>query len=212
MKPSTLSRFDVRGAAGTIEVKLNDPGPGRRGIALIAHPHPLFGGTNENKVVTTLARVFFDAGHVVARPNFRAVGESEGTHDEGNGETEDLALVMDALRVRFGSLPAMLAGFSFGGFVASRLAARADAAGDAFSLVVLVAPAVGRFEVGPVRPSTVVIHGEDDDVVPLRLVLDWARPQELPVSLVPGTGHFFHGRLPVLARLVRRALASAGIE
>ena len=71
---------------------------------------------------------------------------------------------------------------------------------------------VGRFEVGPVRPSTVVIHGEDDDVVPLRLVLDWARPQELPVSLVPGTGHFFHGRLPVLARLVRRALASAGIE
>ena len=212
MKPSTLSRFDVRGAAGTIEVKLNDPGPGRRGIALIAHPHPLFGGTNENKVVTTLARVFFDAGHVVARPNFRGVGESEGTHDEGNGETEDLALVMDALRVRFGSLPAMLAGFSFGGFVASRLAARADAAGDAFSLVVLVAPAVGRFEVGPVRPSTVVIHGEDDDVVPLRLVLDWARPQELPVSLVPGTGHFFHGRLPVLARLVRRALASAGIE
>lgn len=212
MKPSTLSRFDVRGAAGTIEVKLNDPGPGRCGIALIAHPHPLFGGTNENKVVTTLARVFFDAGHVVARPNFRGVGESEGTHDEGNGETEDLALVMDALRVRFGSLPAMLAGFSFGGFVASRLAARADAAGDAFSLVVLVAPAVGRFEVGPVRPSTVVIHGEDDDVVPLRLVLDWARPQELPVSLVPGTGHFFHGRLPVLARLVRRALASAGIE
>ena len=212
MKPSTLSRFDVRGAAGTIEVKLNDPGSHRRGIALVAHPHPLFGGTSENKVVTTLARVFFDAGHVVARPNFRGVGESEGTHDEGNGETEDLALVMHALRARFGPQPAVLAGFSFGGFVASRLAARADAAGDPFSLVVLVAPAVGRFEVGPVSPSTVVIHGEDDDVVPLRSVLDWARPQELPVSLVPGTGHFFHGRLPVLARLVRRALASAGVE
>ncbi len=212
MKPSTLSRFDVRGAAGRIEVKLNDPGPGRRGVALIAHPHPLFGGTNENKVVTTLARVFFDAGHIVARPNFRGVGESEGAHDEGNGEAEDLVLVMDALRARFGPLPAVLAGFSFGGFVASRLAARADAAGDPFSLVVLVAPAVGRFEVGPVSPSTVVIHGEDDDVVPLRAVLDWARPQELPVSLVPGTGHFFHGRLPVLARLVRRALASAGVE
>lgn len=212
MKPSTLSRFDVRGAAGRIEVKLNDPGPGRRGIALIAHPHPLFGGTSENKVVTTLARVFFDAGHVVARPNFRGVGESEGKHDEGTGETEDLALVMDALRAHFGPLPAVLAGFSFGGFVASRLAARADAAGDPFALVVLVAPAVGRFEVGPVSPSTVVIHGEDDDVVPLLSVLDWARPQELPVSLVPGTGHFFHGRLPVLARLVRRALASAGVE
>ncbi|MBY0439364.1 MAG: alpha/beta fold hydrolase [Burkholderiales bacterium] len=212
MKPSTLSRFDLRGAAGNIEVKLNDPGEHRRGIALVAHPHPLFGGTNENKVVTTLARAFFDAGHVVARPNFRGVGDSEGVHDEGKGETEDLALVMDALRARFGPLPAVLAGFSFGGFVASRLAARAEAAGDPFALVVLVAPAVGRFEVGTVRPSTVVIHGEDDDVVPLRLVLDWARPQELPVSLVPGTGHFFHGRLPVLARLVRRALASAGVE
>jgi alpha/beta superfamily hydrolase len=212
MKPSTLSRFDLRGAAGNIEVKLNDPGGHRRGIALIAHPHPLFGGTNENKVVTTLARVFFDAGHVVARPNFRGVGDSQGVHDEGNGETDDLALVMDALRARFGPLPAVLAGFSFGGFVASRLAARAEVAGDPFSLVVLVAPAVGRFEVGTVSPSTVVIHGEDDDVVPLRQVLDWARPQELPVSLVPGTGHFFHGRLPVLARLVRRALASAGVE
>jgi alpha/beta superfamily hydrolase len=212
MKPSTLSRFDVRGAAGNIEVKLNDPGEGRRGIALVAHPHPLFGGTNENKVVTTLARTFFEAGHVVARPNFRGVGESEGVHDHGNGETDDLLLVMAALRLRFGALPAVLAGFSFGGFVASRLAARAEAAGDPFRLVVLVAPAVGRFEVGPVRPSTVVIHGEDDDVVPLQQVLDWARPQELPVSLVPGTGHFFHGRLPVLARLVRRALASAGVE
>jgi alpha/beta superfamily hydrolase len=212
MKPSTLSRFDLRGAAGNIEVKLNDPGAGRRGIALIAHPHPLFGGTNENKVVTTLARVFFEAGHVVARPNFRGVGESGGVHDEGRGETDDLSLVMDALRERFGPLPAALAGFSFGGFVASRLAARAEAADAPFALVVLVAPAVGRFEVGPVSGSTVVIHGEDDDVVPLRLVLDWARPQELPVSLVPGTGHFFHGRLPVLARLVRRALASAGVE
>jgi alpha/beta superfamily hydrolase len=212
MKPSTLSRFDVRGAAGNIEVRLNDPGPHRRGIALVAHPHPLFGGTNENKVVTTLARVFFDAGHVVARPNFRGVGDSEGVHDDGNGELEDLARVMEALRTRFGPLPAVLAGFSFGGFVAARLAARTQAASNPFSLLVLVAPAVGRFEVGTVPPSTVVIHGEDDDVVPLRLVLDWARPQELPVSLVPGTGHFFHGRLPVLARLVRRALASAGVE
>jgi alpha/beta superfamily hydrolase len=210
MKPSTLSRFDVEGAAGRIEVRLNDPGAGRRGIALVAHPHPLFGGTNENKVVTTLARVFFDAGYVVARPNFRGVGESEGAHDHGDGETDDLLRVIARLREHYGELPAALAGFSFGGFVASRVAARCEADGRPFSLVVLVAPAVGRFEVGRVAPSTVVIHGEDDDVVPLRLVLDWARPQDLPVSLVPGTGHFFHGKLPVLARLVRRALAAAG--
>jgi alpha/beta superfamily hydrolase len=212
MKPSTLSRFDVDGAAGRIEVKLNDPGETRRGIALVAHPHPLFGGTNENKVVTTLARVFFEAGYVVARPNFRGVGDSAGVHDNGAGETDDLSSVMARLREHHGRLPAVLAGFSFGGFVASRLAALASAEGTPYELVVLVAPAVGRFEVGPVATSTVVIHGEDDDVVPLRAILDWARPQELPISVVPGPGHFFHGRLPVLARLVRRALASAAVE
>ncbi len=212
MKPSTLSRFDVDGAAGRIEVKVNDPGDTRRGVALVAHPHPLFGGTNENKVVTTLARALFDAGWLVARPNFRGVGESEGVHDEGNGETDDLLQVMASLRTRYGDAPAVLAGFSFGGFVASRLAARAEAEGQPYRLVVLVAPAVGRFEVATVSASTVVIHGEDDDVVPLRAVLDWARPQELPIALVPGAGHFFHGKLPVLARLVRRALASAGVD
>jgi len=212
MKPSTLSRFDVEGAAGRIEVRVNDPGESRRGIALVAHPHPLHGGTNENKVVTTLARVFFDAGHVVARPNFRGVGESQGEFDHGLGETEDLLLVMARLRERHGPLPAVLAGFSFGGFVASRVAHRVEAANLPFSLVVLVAPAVGRFEVGEVAPATVVIHGEDDDVVTLRQVLDWARPQALPITVVPGTGHFFHGRLPVLAGLVRRALASADVK
>jgi alpha/beta superfamily hydrolase len=165
MKPSTLSRFDVDGAAGRIEVKLNDPGETRRGIALVAHPHPLFGGTNENKVVTTLARVFFEAGYVVARPNFRGVGDSAGVHDNGAGETDDLSSVMARLREHHGRLPAVLAGFSFGGFVASRLAALASAEGTPYELVVLVAPAVGRFEVGPVATSTVVIHGEDDDVV-----------------------------------------------
>ncbi|MBC7779460.1 MAG: alpha/beta fold hydrolase [Proteobacteria bacterium] len=212
MTPSTARRSDVDGAAGRIEVKLNDPGGARRGIAVVAHPHPLFGGTNENKVVTTLARVFFDAGYVVARPNFRGVGASEGVHDEGIGETDDLVRVVEQLREGQRGQPALLAGFSFGGFVASRVAARFAQDASPFALVVLVAPAVGRFAVGPVPPSTVVIHGEDDDVVPLRAVFDWARPQALPVSVIPGTGHFFHGRLPVLARLVRRALASAAVE
>lgn len=212
MKPSTLSRFDVDGTAGRIEVRVNDPGEARCGIALVAHPHPLHGGTNENKVVTTLARAFFDAGHVVARPNFRGVGESQGAFDHGLGETEDVLQVMARLRERHGPLPTALAGFSFGGFVASRVARRLEAEGLALSLVVLVAPAVGRFEVGEVGASTVVIHGEDDDVVPLRKALDWARPQALPITVVPGTGHFFHGKLPVLARLVRRALASADVN
>ncbi len=212
MKPSTLTRFDVQGAAGRIEVRLNDPGEARRGIALVAHPHPLFGGTSENKVVTTLARVLFDAGFVVARPNFRGVGESEGAHDEGVGETDDLVQVLAALRARYGALPWVLAGFSFGGFVASRVAERTADSGEPCALLLLVAPAVSRFAVGTVAESTVVIHGEDDDVVPLQAVLDWARPQELPIVLVPGAGHFFHGKLTVLARLARRALAGAARE
>jgi len=208
MKPSTLRRVDAFGAAGRIEVRVNDPGAHRRGVALVAHPHPLHGGTNENKVVTTLARVFFEAGYAVARPAFRGTGESEGEHDHGDGETDDLQAVAATLESTFGVAPSLLAGFSFGGFVASRLAARARDDRRAYRLLVLVAPAVGRFAVGEVDASTVIIHGEDDDVVPLSAVLDWARPQALPIELVPGTGHFFHGRLPVLARLVARAVAA----
>lgn len=208
MRPATLERVDATGAAGRIEVRVNDPGAHRRGVAIVAHPHPLFGGTNENKVVTTLARSFFEAGYAVARPAFRGTGESEGEHDHGEGETDDLQAVAATLAARYGSAPSLLAGFSFGGFVASRLAARAQASGRPYRLVVLVAPAVGRFAVGEVDASTVVIHGEDDDVVPLAAVLDWARPQALPIELVPGTGHFFHGRLHVLARRVTRAIAA----
>jgi alpha/beta superfamily hydrolase len=208
VRPDTLLRLDAAGAAGRIEVRVNDPGPARRGVAIVAHPHPLYGGTNENKVVTTVARAFFEAGYAVARPAFRGTGESEGEHDHGDGETDDLQAVAARLEGHFGTKPVLLAGFSFGGFVASRLAARAQAAGEPYRLVVLVAPAVGRFAVGEVDPSTVVIHGEDDDVVPLAAVLDWARPQALPIELVPGTGHFFHGRLHVLARRVARAVAA----
>lgn len=208
MKPATLLRVDAFGTAGRIEVRVNDPGAARRGVAMVAHPHPLYGGTNENKVVTTIARTFFDAGYAVARPAFRGTGESAGEHDHGEGETDDLQAVASALEAHFGVAPSLLAGFSFGGFVASRLAGRAQAAGRPYRLVVLVAPAVGRFAVGEVDASTVVIHGEDDDVVPLSAVLDWARPQALPIELVPGTGHFFHGRLHVLSRLVARATAA----
>src|SRR5512147_2136853 len=117
MHPSTLERVLIDGPAGKIEIDINDPGAARRGIALIAHPNPVQGGTKDNKVVTTLAKALFALGHVAVRPNFRGVGATEGAYDEGRGETEDLLAVADYVRKRFGDLPLLLAGFSFGSFV-----------------------------------------------------------------------------------------------
>jgi len=199
MPPASLERVAVAGPAGAIETDLNDPGPARRGIALIAHPNPVQGGTKDNKVVTTLAKAFYSLGCVTARPNFRGVGASAGTHDKGAGETEDLLAVAAYLRGRYGALPLTLAGFSFGSFVQTRVAKRIAA-----ERMVLVGPAVNRFKAESVPPETLVIHGERDDVVPLEDVLDWARPQQLPVVVVPGGEHFFHGRLTLLAQIVVR--------
>ncbi|MCI3950841.1 MAG: alpha/beta hydrolase [Burkholderiales bacterium] len=197
MHASTLERARIAGPAGAIETDINDPGDQRRGIALVAHPHPLQGGTKDNKVVTTLAKAFFSLDHVVMRPNFRGAGASEGMHDEGRGETEDLLVVVQYAKQRYGELPLVLAGFSFGSFIQSQVARRVAAA-----RLILVAPAVNRFATETVPESTLVIHGERDDVVPLGAVLDWARPQNLPVVVVPGGEHFFHGRLSLLSRIV----------
>ena len=199
MPAASLKRLLIEGPAGPIETDVNDPGGARRGIALIAHPNPVHGGTKDNKVVTTLAKAFFALGYVAVRPNFRGVGASAGSHDEGRGETEDLLAVAAHLRRQYGELPLLLAGFSFGGFVQMRVAKRVHARS-----LVLVAAAVNRFPAETVPPETLVIHGELDDVVPLAAVLDWARPQKLPVVVVPGGEHFFHGRLNLLADIVTR--------
>ena len=199
MPPSSLERVIIEGAAGAIETDLNDPGGERRGIALIAHPNPLQGGTKDNKVVTTLAKTLYNLRYVAARPNFRGVGASAGTHDGGNGEADDLVAVAEHLRARFGEGELLLAGFSFGSFVQTRVAKRVSAGG-----MVLVGPAVNRFPAEAVPADTLVVHGENDDVVPLQDVLDWARPQQLPVVVVPGGGHFFHGMLNLLAQIVVR--------
>jgi alpha/beta superfamily hydrolase len=172
---------------------------------VIAHPHPLFGGTMDNKVVQTMARAFVQTGWRAVRFNFRGVGASAGVHDAGKGELQDmLATVADVAA----SGPIALAGFSFGAFVASHaLAALADRGPVK---VVLVGTAASRFEVAAVGPEfherTLVLHGEQDDTVPLADVMDWARPQSLPVTVVPGGGHFFHGQLPLLRSLVVRHL------
>lgn len=199
MKPATQLRESIEGPAGRIEIAVNDPGASRRGVALLAHPHPLYGGTLDNKVVQTLAKAFFALGYCALRLNFRGVGASDGVFDEGRGEVEDfLALAGHARRV-YGDAELALGGFSFGGFVAAAVAAQL-----APRHLVLVGPAVNRFPVGAVPAATLVVHGEEDDVVPLADVLDWARPQQLPVVVFPGAGHFFHGNLVALQRLVER--------
>lgn len=174
---------------------------GVQGLALVCHPHPLHGGTLDNKVVQTLARAMVQAGWTAVRFNFRGVGRSQGAWDAGVGEVDDALAVLDATRPP--GAPLVLAGFSFGAYVASQLAARlvARGGGHAAQRLVLVGPAVQNFEVAAVPADSIVIHGEHDDVVPLGAVLDWARPLGVPVIVVPGAGHFFHGQLPLLKRL-----------
>lgn len=193
MRASTR-RHLVAGPAGRIECAVDGPDGPARGVALIAHPHPLFGGTLDNKVVQTLARAFVELGYEAWRPNFRGVGQTEGTHDEGRGELEDLAAVAEHV----GSGKLVLAGFSFGAALQAQLSERVRA-----ERLVLVGVAVTRLSVPKVAPDTLVIHGENDDTVPLAAVLDWARPQELPVVLVPGADHFFHRKLHILRIIVQ---------
>jgi uncharacterized protein len=192
MRSSTRREF-VSGPAGRIECAVDDPSGPPLGVALIAHPHPLFGGSLDNKVVQTLARAFVELGYEAWRPNFRGVGQTEGVHDEGRGELEDLAAIVAHLKP--GRLA--LAGFSFGAGVQVLLAERVKA-----EKLVVVGVAVTRFQLPPVPKGTLVVHGELDETVPLAAVLDWARPQDLPVVVVPGGEHFFHRKLNVLRDIV----------
>ena len=182
-------RETVAGPAGRIECAVDEPAGTPRGVALIAHPHPLFGGTLDNKVVQTLARAFVELGYAAWRPNFRGVGASEGRHDEGRGEVEDLAAVLAHAK----AAKPVLAGFSFGAAMQAKLGARVQA-----ERMALVGVAVTSFEVPAVAQGTLVIHGEMDETIPLKAVLDWARPQELAVLVLPGADHFFHRKLPAL--------------
>ena len=193
MRASTRREF-AAGPAGRIECAVDGPDGEARGAALIAHPHPLFGGTLDNKVVQTLARAFVELGYETWRPNFRGVGETEGVHDEGRGELEDLEAVLKAMQKE----KLVLAGFSFGASLVARLAEKVDE-----QWLVLIGLGITRLEAPAVPAGTLVIHGENDDTVPLAAVLDWARPQELPVVVVPGADHFFHRKLHILKRIVQ---------
>jgi alpha/beta superfamily hydrolase len=203
---SQTQRITWRGETGAIEGLLDQPEGAARGVAVVAHPHPLFGGTMDNKVVQTLARAFVQCGWTVARFNFRGVGASEGVHDAGEGEARDFLSVVEQVAPK-GALA--VAGFSFGSFVASHAIQALWDKRD-IEKIVFVGTATERLAVADVPESlhekTLVVHGEQDDTVSLASVMDWARPQSLPVMVVPGGGHFFHGQLPLLKSLVVRHL------
>jgi hypothetical protein len=204
----------VDGPAGALQCALDRPTAVPRAVAVLCHPHPQHGGTMDNKVVITLARAFVQLDCLVVRFNFRGVGASEGHWDHGQGEVDDALAVIDALRAP--GLPLWLGGFSFGGYVAATAAHRlaaAEADGHADSAArrhALIAPAVRSFPTPAVPAGTLVVHGEADDVVPLEAVLEWARPQSLPITLVPGAGHFFHGQLTLLKQIVLAGFGAHG--
>ncbi len=195
-------RFSITGAAGALECALDLPHATPRGLALVAHPHPLYGGTMDNKVAQTLARAFVAIGYAAVRMNFRGVGKSEGTHDAGRGETDDMALLLSHMQQQYPDLPVALGGFSFGTFVQAQLQQRLIAQGTPAERLVLVGTAAGKWEVPEVPGNSIVIHGEYDDTIPLSDVLDWARPQDLPVIVIPGADHFFHRRLQHIKNFV----------
>ncbi|MEN9355954.1 MAG: hypothetical protein RL695_125 [Pseudomonadota bacterium] len=208
----------LEGAGGRIEVlveplaSLDAP----CGIALIAHPHPLFGGTADNKVVTTLAKTLRGLGYVTLRPQFRGVGGSEGEHDHGVAETLDLLCVHEYAQQHFGARPVVLAGFSFGAYVMTRLAKLLTERGTPAERLVLVGTAAGyiegarSYQTEAVAADTIVIHGSNDETVPLAHVLAWAEPLELPVSVIPGADHFFHRKLHLIRNIIHAAWRKPG--
>jgi alpha/beta superfamily hydrolase len=189
-------KFVITGAAGALECKLDLPADmAPRGIGLVAHPHPLYGGTMDNKVAQTLARAFVALGYASARMNFRGVGASAGSHDAGLGETDDMALLYAHMQIRYPDVPVALAGFSFGTFVQSRLQQRLTEQGNPAERLVLIGSAAGKWALPEVPANTILIHGEQDDTILLGDVFDWARPQDLAVVVIPGADHFFHRKL-----------------
>lgn len=214
MNAAVTEKFLIAGPTGQIEV-LVDHHPAPKGIALVAHPHPLFGGANTNKVAYTLARTLKDLGYVALRPNFRGVGQSEGQHDNGGAETEDMLAVLDWAQTQWQlpltEVPCVLAGFSFGAFVQTRVARRLAEAGHPAKRLILVGTAAGfvegarQYDTEAVGPDTLVIHGSKDETVPLENVFRWAEPLDVPVVVVPGADHFFHGRLNNIREIVKRS-------
>ena len=190
-----MPRYKLRidGPDGKIETVIDDPGPTRRGLALIAHPHPLHGGSLENKVVTTISKILHDLGYVAVRPNFRGVGSSEGEYDHGEGEVADMLAVLAFVRARYPDLALILAGFSFGAVIQSRVNETAQA-----EHLLLIGPALNLFQMGSAPANALVIHGEKDAIVPVDQVRSWTTQHGVTLAVVRDADHFFHKKLAEL--------------
>lgn len=205
---SAPARQFIAGPAGQLEVLVDTPDAAPRGIAVVAHPHPSQGGTAEHKIPQLLARVLQAHGFLTLRPNYRGVGQSEGKYDDGNGETDDVLAVIRHAQSGHPGLPLALAGFSFGGFIQARATERLVAEGQSIAHLILAGMPAGAlseklsYDTPTVPAHALVVHGEADERVPLANVFNWARPQELPVVVLPGAGHFFTGKLPGLRQVV----------
>lgn len=208
MKPPRAERVRLAGPAGDIEAVIETPadtpadGGTPQHFGVVCHPHPLYGGTLDNKVVYTLARACVELGVPTIRFNFRGVGASAGQHDEGRGETADALALIAYGRERWPGASLWLAGFSFGGAVAVRAAAQAHP-----EKLVTVAPGITRVAMeGVASPACpwLIVQGDADDVIEPGAVQEWARRQSpVPtVRLLPGAGHYFHGRLHELRQIV----------
>jgi uncharacterized protein len=212
----TSTKMILEGVSGAIDLLVEEPdGNEPRGIAWVGHPHPLFGGTRDNKVVQTMARALLALGYQVLRQNFRGVGASGGTFDHGTGETADALQVLNWARAKQPNLPIVVCGFSFGSVVAANLFQifnqnddpkvglnPALIAAPNIEHIVLVGTAVSRWTVPPVPQTSLIVHGAQDDVIPLAEVQAWADKHQLKLTVVESTGHFFHGQLNHLKNLM----------
>ncbi len=197
----TRHRLRIKVPIGHLETVIEEPPGPPRGLALIAHPHSLKGGSLDNKVAWTLARAALACGLVAVRPNFRGVGDSSGSFDHGIGEAEDLLALAASVTTHYGPLPWTLLGFSFGAYVQHRVAQELPA-----ERLILVGPAVSMFDFEANALPTTVIHGTEDEVIPFAAARDYALRHAIPLIEIACAGHFFHGRLRELQRHVEEIL------
>jgi alpha/beta superfamily hydrolase len=199
--------------AGLMEIIVDVPPGEIRGLAVIAHPNPTLGGSAKHKIPELLVRELGAGGWLGVRPNFRGAGRSAGGHDFGNGEGNDLAWLAQELQAHHPHLPLALVGFSFGAFVVARAASSLAAANNAPFGVALIALPVGEvaggrhYEPVDLIPGTLIVHGEHDEIAPLKAVFDQCHRFEQAVVVVPRADHFFTGHLPLLRKLVASHLS-----